>query len=240
MAQRKPSQKKLKIVNCLVGADPSLATAAAIFLYPWDRLEYLAANLNDVAPDSSQRFIVDLVERLLACPPARQDWIKQANLAPIIGPTPCTPAPGSPLYVLNKFLQDIPCFLRIEGVERASGKIEVRATHMPFSRFLLTKEEMKKLGLSERVIENLGKVDYEEDRIMWLLWEALYHGVDLARLKKCPVCHRWFVDHTKRRNKLRCTAACTTRRWSWEARKEAGHNLPGGKSARTRGRGRRT
>lgn len=210
MTQRKPSKKKLKIVGCLVGSDPSLAATAGVFLYPWDRLEYLAADLNDIEPDSPNRNLADLVERLLAYPPAKQEWVKQKELAPIVGPTPCAPAPGSPLYVLNKFLETNPVILRIEGRERADGNVGIRATHMPIPFGLLVGDERLTLDLTAQ-------------RILWGLWDVLYHGVDLARLKKCPICNRWFVDHTKRGNQIRCSTRCTTRRWSWGERKKAGH-----------------
>jgi hypothetical protein len=214
MGQRKPSKKKRKLMGRLVGADPSLASAAGVFLYPWDRLEWLAAGLNCIKPDSPNRFIVELVERLLACPPTKQDWIKQENLAPIIGPTPCTPAPGSPLYVLNMFLGTHPCFLRIEGYERADGSIGVRATHIPIP-------PVKVFGIE------LMKPDLVSDRILWGLWEVLYRDIDRTRLKRCPICKRWFVDHTKRGNKGRCTTTCTSRRWSWGERRKANHRLRG-------------
>jgi len=216
MAQRKPSKKKLKLVGCLVGADPSLASAAAFFLYPGDRLERLASNLNDVEPDSPNRYLVDLVERLVTRSPAQQEWVRQKELAFIIGPTPCAPAPGSPLYVLNEFLAWNPCFIRIEGFERADGNIGVRATHIPIP-------PLQALGIGDQALRERVTPDLVEGRILWLLWEVLDRDIDLTRLKRCPVCNRWFVDHTKRGNKARCTARCTTRRWSWEERKRAGH-----------------
>ena len=176
-----------------------------------------------MAPDSPHRFVVDLVERLLAHPPAKQEWVKRKDLAPIIGPTPCTPAPGSPLYGLNKFLEMNPCFLRIEGFERANGEIGIHATHIPIPFGMLIGDERLTLG-------------HSQDRILWLLWEVLDRNVDLARLKRCPVCNRWFVDHTKRGNKTHCMTRCTTRRWSWEARKKAGHRLRGVKGYKPRPR----
>jgi hypothetical protein len=61
------------------------------------------------------------------------------------------------------------------------------------------------------------------DRVLWLLWEVFYRNLDLRRLKKCSVCPKWFVDHSKNKSKTRCSARCTSQRWSWEARKQAGH-----------------
>lgn len=222
MARTKRSLKMKKISEQLVGEDPSLTHVAAIFLHPRDglnRLEWLASELNDVQPDSSGRFIADLVERLVTYPPAGGDWEK--GPAPIIGPTSCTPAPGSPLYVLNKYLEMNPVILRIEGAERADGSIGVRATHIPIPFGALIGHKDASLGLAEQ-------------RLLWRLWEVLYHGLDLARLKRCPVCNRWFVDRTKNGSKVRCTARCTSRSWSWGERKRAGHKLRGVKTDTSR------
>jgi len=238
MAQRKPSKKKLKLMRCLVDEDPSLASGAALYLYPRDRLEYLAANLNNVEPDSP--YIADLVEQLLACPPAKQGWVSQKERAFVIGPTPCTPAPGSPLYVLNESLATNPCFLRIEGYERADGSIGVHATHIPIPPFQVS--DAHDLALDPAVRERLLKLtlDLTTQRILWLLWEVFDRNIDLTRLKRCPVCTRWFVDHTKRGNKARCTTRCTSRSWTWGERKKAGHKLRGVKNhiPRTRRRSR--
>jgi hypothetical protein len=224
MKRTKPHGKLEKLMERIVGEEPGLASVARMFLYQNDdlyKLEVLASVLNDVAPDSPLHSLAELIERLVTTPPAEQAWVK--GQAFIIGPTPCTPAPGSPLYVLNKFLQDTPCLLRIEGIERAGGNIEVRATHIPLPLPLLMRKEAKGLGITDRAIEGLVEHSYAEDKILWLLWEVFYRAIDVTRLKNCPVCHKWFVDHTKNKTKIRCSARCTWQRWSWEARKEAGH-----------------
>jgi hypothetical protein len=213
----RPPEKTKKLFAQIVGKDPSVAAIAPLFLYQGDdlyKLEWLAFSLNNVPPDSPNRFIADLIERLVTCAPAKQDWTIQKDLAPIIGPTPCTPAPGSPLYVLNEHLQRNPCVLRIEGLERADGNIMVNATHIPLPIFME------------------GKADRE----LWLLWEMFYLNLDLTRLKKCSVCHKWFVDHSKNKSKTRCSARCTSQRWSWEARKQAGHSKRKSKTPTEKGR----
>src|ERR1039458_1501975 len=197
--------KNKKLLERIAGDDPSLAAVVPLFLYSGSdlyTLDVLASILNDVPSDSPNRFIADLIERLVTCSPAKQEWTRQDDLAPIIGPTPCTPTPGSPLYVLNEHLQRNPCVLRIEGLERADGNIEIDATHIPLPMFM----------------------EGKADRVLWLLWEVFYRKLDLTRLKKCSVCHRWFVDHSKNKSKTRCSARCTSQRWSWEARKQAGHS----------------
>ena len=130
----KLSKKTTKLFGRIVGDDPSLAAIAPLFLYQGSdlyKLEWLAFTLNNVPPDSPAHSLAELIEKLVTYTPAKQDWTIQKDLTPIIGPTPCTPAPGSPLYVLNKYLQMNPCFLRIEGLERADGNIKVNATHIP-------------------------------------------------------------------------------------------------------------
>ena len=235
MKRTKPNEKIKKIVGSLVGEEPGLASAARLFfyqnLYPNDdlyKLEALASVLNDVAPDSPIHVLAELIERLVTCSPAKHEWVRIAE--PVIGPIPCTPAPGSPLYGVNKFLQDIPCILRVEGIERAGGNIEVRATHIPLPLARLMEEEVKALGITDQAIEGLVEATYAEDKILWLLWEVLYRGIDLTRLKNCSVCHTWFVDHSKSATKVRCSAVCTSQRWSWAERKKAGHSQPNSKA----------
>src|SRR6516225_985421 len=100
MKRTKPPWKNKKIVERLVAEKPDLATAAWPLFYMGTslyKLELLASVLNDVPPDSPDHAIADLIERLVTTPPAKQEWVKQEELAYIIGPTPCTPAPGSPL-----------------------------------------------------------------------------------------------------------------------------------------------
>jgi len=102
-----------------------------------------------------------------------------------------------------------PCILRIKGRERAAGNIEVSADHVPLPLPWV-------VGMSDKAIEQ----NRATDRILWLLWEVFNRNMDLTRLKSCSVCHTWFVDHSKNKTKIRCSAACTSKRWSWEARKK--------------------
>ena len=203
MKRTEPNRKMKTIVRRIVGEEPALAGVAWPFLYqndPLFRLEVLASVLNDVPPDSPDHEIAGLIEKLVTTPQAKQEWVRLAS--PKIGPAPCTPASGSPLDVLNKFLQGNPCLLMIQGLERADGDIHISATRVPL--------------MARR----------ERDRILWVLWEVFYLHIDLTKLKTCPVCHKWFVDHSKNKTKVRCSIACTSKRWSWEARKKAGHRLP--------------
>ena len=200
MKRSKPPWKNRKNVERIVAEEPRNASAMWLLFYSGTslfQLELLASVLNDVPPDSPDHEIAEMIEKLVTTPPAEQEWVKGS--APIIGSTPCDPAPGSPLYVLNKFLQGNPCVLQVHGFERADGDIHISATHVPI--------------MARR----------ERDRVLWVLWEVFYRNLDLTRLKKCSVCHRWFVDHSKNKSKTRCSARCTSLRWSWEARKQAGH-----------------
>lgn len=43
------------------------------------------------------------------------------------------------------------------------------------------------------------------------------------RLRKCAVCHRWFVDLTRNKSQLRCSPPCTAAWWTRRRRKESGH-----------------
>jgi hypothetical protein len=231
MTHPKPNKKMKRNVQRVVGDDPSLAGVAWPFLYQNDvlfKLEVLASVLNDVPPGSPDRAIAELIERLVSTPPA---WVKVT--APIIGPTLCEPAPGSPLYVLNKFLSWNPCALRITGLERANGNIEICADHLPISVPALYQ---KQLGISDEQVVGFVKNARTMDQILWVLWEVFYRKVDLTRLKTCPICHRWFVDHSKNKTKIRCSAVCTSKRWSWEARKSTvgSRKAKGGKYAKAK------
>ena len=213
--------KNKKLLERIAGDDPSLGSVAPLFLYQGSdlyKMEVLVFTLNNVPPDSPAHSLAELIERLVTCTPAKQEWTIQKNMAPLIGPTPCTPAPGSPLYCLNKFLATNPCFLRIEGLERADGNIGAYATHIPIpiGQLMLDIEDKAIRESLERLEPNLTV-----DRVVWLLWEMFYLNLDLTRLKKCFVCHRWFVDHTKNKSKTRCSARCTSQRWSWKARKQS-------------------
>ena len=224
MQRRKPNAKMKKLVQRIVGEEPSLASVSRLFLYRNDvlfKLEVLASVLNDVPPDSPDRAIADLIERLVTTPPAKHEWVKLA--APIIGSTPCEPAPGSPLYVLNRFLSWNPCVLRITGLERANGNIEICADHLPIPVPALLQKES---GISDKGIREWMERSRTMDSILWVLWEVFYRAVDLTRLKTCPICHKWFVDHTKNKGKARCSARCTWQWWSWEARLKARHKRP--------------
>lgn len=205
MALKRPSKKITKILQSFVALDPSQTAAASFFLHQGGdlyKLEILASVLNDVPQGSPNRYLADLIERLVTTSPAKQGWVRQENPPPLISTT-CTPSPGSPLFGLNRFLETNPLILRIEGLERANGKVEICATHIPFS--VLTGDSNLKVM----------------DEIVWLLWEVFYRRMDLTRLKTCEICHKWFVDHTKNKSKTLCSSrACTNQKWSWEARKK--------------------
>lgn len=61
--------------------------------------------------------------------------------------------------------------------------------------------------------------------VLWHLWLFYFRDYGWERLKRCPVCRRWFVDHSDNRKTLRCSLACTSRWWSRDRRKKAGHTL---------------
>ena len=211
MKRTKPNEKMKKLVDRLVGAVPGFASVAPLFLYHNDDLlglETLAAILNDVAPHSPGHAIAELIEKLVTTPPAQQEWVRHA---PIIGPTLCDPAPGSPCMCSTNFCRSTLCVLRIAGIERAQGTIEVCPDHLPLPLH-------RAVGMSDKAIQNRAT-----DGVLWILWEVFYRDTDLTRLKSCSICHRWFVDRTKNKSKTLCSARCTSQRWSWEARKQAGH-----------------
>jgi hypothetical protein len=55
------------------------------------------------------------------------------------------------------------------------------------------------------------------------LWRAYFHAQGWTRLKRCPICRRWFVDLTSDTRKQRCSVACTNLWWSYSKRKQANY-----------------
>lgn len=60
-----------------------------------------------------------------------------------------------------------------------------------------------------------------------LLWECYFQGNGYERLKRCPVCKKWFVDETKNKSQIYCTNHCGNLWWDRPRRKEAGHKGEG-------------
>jgi hypothetical protein len=58
--------------------------------------------------------------------------------------------------------------------------------------------------------------------VVQLLWDFFRHPAR-DRLKRCPRCHRWFVDYTKNKAAKRCSGSCTSKWWDRPHRKEAGY-----------------
>jgi len=215
------SKKMKKIYREIEEENPSLRVVTPLFQHrgqPFRKIEVLALCLNYLAPDSSARAIAELLERMLTEPLSKENWVRQDALAPIIGATPYTPAPGSPLYTLNKFLERNPLILRIEGYG-ANDNVEISATHIPIPALTLIP------GVSDELSKALAERMADTNSIVTLLWEIFLRKEDLGRLRKCVPCGTWFVDRTKNRSKQRCSDRCTWQHWSWNKRKEAHHKL---------------
>lgn len=119
-------------------------------------------------------------------------------------PSKPVPLPGFAVAAFNWFAQRNPLPLRI--LEK------------------YTKEEM------EIYPEHYPTTKIEE--ALWFLWRFFFHERGWQRLKRCPQCMKWFVDHTKNRKKERCSPHCTWQWWSRDRRKESGHRVPKGKKRR--------
>ncbi|MGH7393498.1 MAG: CGNR zinc finger domain-containing protein [Candidatus Rokuibacteriota bacterium] len=76
--------------------------------------------------------------------------------------------------------------------------------------------------------------------LVHLLWSTFFRdpvssrlpGAAWARLKRCPICQRWFADETKNRAQRWCSEPCHTQAWSRSARRAAGHKQYAKKGAR--------
>jgi hypothetical protein len=95
--------------------------------------------------------------------------------------------------------------------------------HVPVTLavFRLTKTKGREVEFAPEVNARQS----EEAYALWSVWRFFFHNPQWRRLKRCPQCRRWFVDHSRPANKVRCSAACTTRWWSMDRRRAAGHRL---------------
>jgi hypothetical protein len=76
----------------------------------------------------------------------------------------------------------------------------------------------------ERIFRGLCTPRNEFEFALGLLWQSYFLENGWRRLKNCPVCHKWFVDHTSDMRKARCSDPCTNRWWNYDRRKEAGYS----------------
>jgi hypothetical protein len=58
--------------------------------------------------------------------------------------------------------------------------------------------------------------------IFAIFWRALQRP-EIERLKQCERCERWFLDCTRNKSALRCSARCTSQWWNRARRKKARH-----------------
>ncbi|MCM3901646.1 MAG: hypothetical protein ND866_08055 [Pyrinomonadaceae bacterium] len=65
--------------------------------------------------------------------------------------------------------------------------------------------------------------------VLWHLWLFYFHDREWKYLKRCPVCHRWFVDTSNNKAQIRCSSACTWQWWSRPRRKKMHHRTKGTK-----------
>lgn len=72
------------------------------------------------------------------------------------------------------------------------------------------------------------RVDNVAGSVALLLYADFFLNPQATRLKVCEFCQKVFVDRSKANRALRCSPACTWRRWSRDARKAAGHGRRNG------------
>lgn len=65
---------------------------------------------------------------------------------------------------------------------------------------------------------------------LWHLWLYYFRDRGWRHLKRCTVCHRWFVDTSNNKAQARCSAVCTWQWWSRERRKKYHHKTKGAQS----------
>jgi hypothetical protein len=54
----------------------------------------------------------------------------------------------------------------------------------------------------------------EAGTVLWHLWQFYFQDRGWKRLKRCPVCQKWFEDTSQNRRKERCSAVCTNKYWN--------------------------
>jgi hypothetical protein len=95
----------------------------------------------------------------------------------------------------------------------------------------LAKKNPVTLGVTGRKISSKLEVIPDQQKptttswVLLLLWEYYFKGDGWKRIKRCPICEKWFVDETTNRTKIRCSEHCTAVWWNRSRRKEAGHKI---------------
>jgi hypothetical protein len=105
------------------------------------------------------------------------------------------PSLVSAAYAFNRWAQEIPVQLEIRVVRIKGGKAE----------------------LSPDV-----KTSGAEGLALWMVWRCLFVE-EWQRLRRCPTCHKWFVDTTRNKVMVRCSKSCTDKWWTLDRRRAQGH-----------------
>jgi hypothetical protein len=133
------------------------------------------------------------------CPPHITDEIEAWALAESI-------VSGSPAEGMERF-----------NVEAAQHPVRLSIEMAPVN-VEGTEEPRPFLAPLNRASDTRGKVLRD-------LWWYYFRGQGWERLKRCQVCGTWFVDTTKNKSMVRCSARCTTKWWTRDQRKAHGHKL---------------
>ena len=225
MKQNRPLKDLKKIAHEIVGENPDLSAAAALFRYRGNLqpLDLLAFYLNTTPPNDPARILVDVIKDLITNAPTKKDWEKREDLAFLIGRIPFHPAKGSRLRAFNEIARSLPLFLQIQGYENSAGEVEIHATHMPLNLPYLLAEDSE---TRDKLLANWPTNEMPTRAILWAFWEVYFRKIDFGRLKQCPECGEFFVDHTKNKTQMRWPPKCNWKYWNWSKKKEKGHNLP--------------
>jgi hypothetical protein len=116
-----------------------------------------------------------------------------------------------------------------KGMERFNAEAAHHPVHLSIEMAPIdvegTEEPRPFLAPLNRTGDTKGKVLRD-------LWWYYFRGQGWERLKRCQVCAAWFVDTTKNKSMVRCSAGCTSKWWTRDQRKAHGHKLQktGGKN----------
>lgn len=117
-------------------------------------------------------------------------------------------SPAFAINLFNELVKEHPIPMKL-AVQKRSGKIKVFPDHKGSNFIEVT---------------------------LLLLWEYYFKDEGWQRLKRCPICEKWFVDDTRNKSKERCSEHCTCLWWTRTRRREAEHKPYGKRKVHKRKR----
>jgi len=164
-------------------------------------------SLKLVRPDDPQLGLLYIADRLNLLPYLKGQTLEiWKEVQVIVSSSVTTPSRGSIITGLNRLPSPA-----VDRFNRLANKTAVRLS-------IMQRQKGKDIATTAHIHPH-----DEKGHAVWFLWRFFFQHRGWERLKRCPQCHRWFVDETRNKKKERCSAKCTNQHWSRERRKIAKH-----------------